>query len=142
MNVMTKAHAMTKATVAEAAKAGVKLSYADMFKAALKDCHKKAKEAMANPVFSRLALKLQILENITDVAGFVVVVGGMCVDWVSHRINAVQNAPTCAFASDAMYWATRVRNGNNESGVVMTKAEQIEIEKANCKQVMNEILFA
>lgn len=142
MNVMTQAHALTKATVAKAAKAGVKLNYAELFKAALKDCHKNLKEALINPVVTRLTRKLEILDNITDVAGFVVVVGGLCIDWVSCRVNAVQNAPTCDNIEDARFWATRVQNGNGARGEVVSKAEQIRREKAATQETLQTVLFA
>lgn len=142
MNVMTQAHALTKATVEKAAKAGVKISYAQMFKAALKDCHKKIKEALNNPVVTRLSHKLEILENITDAAGFVVVVGGLCIDWVSCRVNAVQNAPTCDNIEDARFWAKRVQNGNGARGEVVAKSEQIRREKVATKEMIQTVLFA
>lgn len=140
MNVMKVAHSQAKVI-----KVGTDMTYRQALSIALKQAHKEykaMKQAQVNPVVAMIEKRIATLQAITDQEGFVVVVGGLTVDWTSGKVVNIENAPTCAFASDALYWASRVQNGLGEKGVAMTKKEQIEICLEDSKKLLKEALEA
>lgn len=151
MNVMAQAHTITRNTVAQAAAIGAKLEYRPLFAAALKDCHKKAKDMQneLNPVeawkaaeIAKAEKRIAELKAIDTTDGFIVVVGDKArlpLDEVQGKWCSVERASIYWHKEDAQRFAARVINGDKEVGQVVKKVDQIAWEISEQEKLIESL---
>jgi len=143
MNVMAKAHELTRTVMANA-EGGV---YATIFKHCLKHFHKEYK-AMQSP-FAKIItdtesyiakLEAALLDN-EQVQGFIIVIGEgrICSNAELGYSTNVLNAPIYMHLEDAEYYASRVQNGLGEKGEVVGKYSQLKYEVEQQKQLLESL---
>lgn len=148
MNVMAKAHKITRATVDASP---VKLCYRSLFKAALKDCHKMNKaaellKAQTIAQFEQRIVELQIILNGPDAQKYMVVCGD------DHPMPINFDAPNAkwpwASVEKATKWnsrqfaeanASKVVNGNNQVGKAVRVDHHCEWDMINLSKLINDL---
>lgn len=148
MNVMAKAHKATREAYNMVGGKGI--SYKALFRAALKDFHRIAKEqrpvneAIAQQIASTEAfvakLEAALLDN-EQVQGFIIVIGEgrICSNAELGYSTNVLNAPIYMHLEDAEYYASRVQNGLGEKGEVVGKYSQLKYEVEQQKQLLESL---
>lgn len=145
MNIMAKAHKITRETIAAAP---VKLCYRSLFRAALIDLHKVAKQMQTpaqvqfNAALIQAQNRINELEAIDTTDGYIVVVGKyrLAMDEVQGKHCAVENASIFWYREDAQRFAGRIVNGMGEFvGNVVKKIDQIKWEIEEQRKLMADI---
>ena len=144
MNVMAKAHKITRETVNASP---VKLSYRSLFVAALKDCHKMNKQEMLKAQtiaqFEQRIEELKIILNGPDALKYMVVVGDehpMPVNFESVKLwSNIETATKWNSRQFAEANAAKVVNGNNQVGKAVRVDHHIEWDMQNLSKLINDL---
>lgn len=145
MNVMAKAHKITRETVNASP---VKLSYRSLFVAALKDCHKMNKQAellKADHIakFEQRVVELKAMLETPVADKWMVVVGDdhpMPVNFESDKMwSNIETATKWASPQFARSNAQRVVNGLNQVGKAVQIRDHIEWDIGNLTKLINDL---